>query len=231
MTTPEEVPADIGDIILKFRNYQATEAETEKLCQWVHEMRDKPGFNPRALLMVHYGYDTRAYNRFKKAYDRYREKVEAEAKVKLRRLEAEDFSKFVEDIWKDVINTGKRLVKEHYNDAVEMGYYDEKTGNVDMVKFFDDAANFFKENRDVLETVEERIKDIEAAAKVFAEMAKPNILRIMALRAYISFITEAMRLAALGIPVPESIIIDVKETINRLLYSTQPPLKEEITNV
>jgi hypothetical protein len=227
MATPDQVPEEIAELFEKFRNYQTTEAETMQLTSWIVSMLDVPGFNYKHLCMDGFGYNIRDYNRLKKAVERAKKKLSVTAETQLKKLEASDFARFIEDLWSEVSNIGKSTVMKFVERAKEMGYFDEEKGRVRMKDFVEDACNFYIENKDLIETVEERVKDVEAVARVFAEIAKPNILRIIALREYTRFITEVTRLAALGIPVPESIILEVKETINKVITSTYPALKEE----
>ncbi|GAI06300.1 unnamed protein product, partial [marine sediment metagenome] len=85
--------------------------------------------------------------------------------------------------------------------------------------FIEDSCKFYIANRDRIEEMQEELNDAVAAAQVFADMAKPNILRVTALNAYIQFCSKVMILAAQGIPVPQSIIMDVRSTVDKALLS------------
>ena len=227
MASPDQVPEEIAELFEKFKNYQTSEAETMQLTSWINSMLDVPGFNYKQLCMAGFGYNIRDWNRLKKAVERTKKKLAVSAETQLKKLEASDFARFIEDMWGEVSNIGKSTVMKFVERAKELGYFDEEKGRVRMKDFVEDACNFYIENKDLVETIEERIKDVEAVARVFAELAKPNILRIISLREYTRFITEVTRLAALGIPVPESIILEVKDTVNKVISSTYPAVKEE----
>lgn len=226
MAIREQVPEDIAELFQKFKEYATTETETEKLCDWIINKLDVPGFNYKQICMVGFGYNIRDYNRLKKAVESTKKKLSVSAETQLKKLEAGDFARFVEGMWSEASTIAKTTVMKWAERAKEMGYFDEEKGRVRMKDFVEDACNFYIENKDLIETVEERIKDVEAVARVFLELAKPNIIRIIALREYTRFVTEVTRLAALGIPVPESIIMEVKNTVNKVILSTHPIIKE-----
>lgn len=81
-------------------------------------------------------------------------------------------------------------------------------------------CNFYLEKRDMLETVDDQVRDLQATCTMFAELSKPQVLRIIALRSYMDFIGLVTQLAARGVPVPESIILEVKATVNDVIMST-----------
>jgi hypothetical protein len=90
-----------------------------------------------------------------------------------------------------------------------------------MKDFLEDACNFYINKRDMVETLEAKIKDLKAACATFAEMSKPQVLRITALRSYMEFMTQVTLLDAQGIPVPESIIEEVRATTDRVIRSSR----------
>jgi hypothetical protein len=148
------------------------------------------------------------------------------ATTQLKKLEASDFARFVEDMWSEVLNIGKSTVMKFVERAKEYGYFDEEKGRVRMKDFVEDACNFYIENKELIETVEDKVKDLEATCATFAEISKPQVLRIIALRLYMEFVNQLTLLAAHGIPIPESIIVEVKDTVNNVISSTHQQLRE-----
>ena len=96
-----------------------------------------------------------------------------------------------------------------------------------MKDFLEDACNFYIEKRDLIETIEDRVRDLEAACATFAEFSKPQVLRIIALRSYMEFITQVTRLTAHGIAVPESIVEEVRATTDRVIRLAALPIKRK----
>jgi len=231
MSTPADVPDEIDAIFKRYKEYRATRPETEKLCTWIINMSDVPGFNYKQLCTAGYGYTLRDYNRLKKAVQRIKKKLQPSAATTLKKLEAGDFAKFIEDLWKEAKSIATGTVMKWAERAKEIGYFDEKEGKVRMKDFIEDACNFYLEKKELLDTIEERLKDLEATCAMFAELSKPQVLRILALRSYMEFMSQITFLAARGIPVPESIIIEVKDTVNTIIAGTYRPLKEAVPNV
>ncbi len=147
-------------------------------------------------------------------------KLEQSARIILKERSADDFASFVEELWDSAKTIGTETVMKWMNRATELGYYDEDTKKVKMKEFVEDACNFYMNKRDMLETIEDQLRDLQATCAMFAELSKPQVLRIIALRSYMDFIGKCTQLAARGIPVPESIILEVKGTVNNVILST-----------
>lgn len=222
MTSPEEVPEDMQGLIEQYRAGKISDPDELKLLRWFNGMMKVPGFNLRDLLMAGFGFNDREYNRIQKAMVRFRKRLETSAGDVLKELGAEDFTKFIEDTYKEMRSIATTVLMTWREKAIEYGFYTEETGVVDMKGFLTQACNFYIENKDYLETVDERMKDLEAAGHVWAKLAEPNIVRITALKMYTTFITQVMRMAAFGIPVPEAIVQEVKLAVNNAILSTYP---------
>jgi len=188
------------------------------------EMQKVPGWELKILVQDGYGYDNKAYEKIKRAVARFKKTMEQTATQKLKELQAGDFAQFIENMWNEAKQIATTIVMTWRERAVEYGYYDEETETVLMKDFILDACNFYVDNRDRIILLEEEMLDTRAAAQVFADMARPNILRINALRIYTQFCAHAMALAAAGIPVPDSIIQDVRKTVDSaILTAALPP--------
>ena len=187
-------------------------------------MQKVPGWELKILVVDGYGYDSKAYEKIKRAVARFKKTMEQTATQKLKELQAGDFAQFIENMWNEAKQIATTIVMTWRERAVEYGYYDEETETVLMKDFILDACNFYVDNRDRIILLEEEMLDTRAAAQVFADMARPNILRINALRIYTQFCDHAMALAAAGIPVPDSIIQDVRKTVDSaILTAALPP--------
>ena len=223
MTTQESIPPEITALLNKYSAKTIKKPETTTLLKWIIEMMKVAGFELKTLLTDEYGYDDKEYKRLQKAINRFKKTLEQTATQKLAELQAGDFSRYIEDMWEDAKNIGTTAVMTWRSRAIEYGYYNEETDTVRMRDFIMDACNFYTQNRERIYLLEEENKDISAAAQVFAEMAKPNMLRITALRIYTQFCSHAMTLAIAGIPVPDSIIQDVRLTVDKAILSSTIP--------
>ena len=125
-------------------------------------------------------------------------------------------------MWKEAKSIATDTLQRWYRRANEFGYFDKKNETVRMKEFVEDACNFFVENKETVAQKDEEILNLKAAVATFAEISKPNVLRINALDSYIEFTSLCTLLAARGIPVPEAIIMEVKNTVNRVILSTHP---------
>ena len=229
MSSPEEVPADIGALFKKFRDKDINPKEQTKLLQWIMGVMDDPGFKLRSLTMTGFAFTKRDHDRLQRALNRLQKTLEVSASTKLKELEADAFAKFIEETWEEAKNIATDTVVRWRDKAIEYGFFDKEAGKVKMKEFIEVSCNFFVEKRDMIETVEERVRDLEATASMFAEISKPQVLRIIALRLYMDFVNKVTHLAAIGIPVPESVIIDVKNEVNRVMLSTFRTSKEAPT--
>lgn len=220
MVEPEEVPPDIGALFKKFKDRDINAKERTKLLQWIIIMMKEPGFSLRTLTMTGYAYTKRDHDTLQRAVNRLQETLRVTAETKVKELEADAFAKFIEDTWEEARNIATDTVMSWRNKAIEYGFFDKDTQKVKMKEFIETACDFFVEKSEMVERIEERVRDLEAVAALFAELSKPNVLRIVTLRAYMEFVNKVTRLAAMGIPVPESVIIDVKNEVNRVMLST-----------
>jgi len=224
MTSPEHLPEDVADLFIKFRDKKASKEEQIKLFRWINSMQRVPGFNLKDLVQAGFGYASKDYTRLKVNLSRFRKTMRVTAKDELRRLENQDFATFIENMWNEAKTIATEVVMAWREKALNMGYFDEESGKVKMKDFIMDAVNFYIENKDRLEELQEQMRDIEAAGRLAFRLADPNIAKIYVINAYTRFCAEVLKLASLGIPVPESVILDVKETVNQALLSLKPPL-------
>lgn len=226
MATVEDIPPDIAALFVNYRDKKVKAKEATKLGRWIVGMQKVPGFNLKLLIMDGYDYTVTDWNRLKQMLSRLKKKLGVAAKDLLKEHEAADFAHFLENLWNEAKKIATDTLMRWHNRAIEYGYFDEDKGSVRMKDFVEDACNFYVEKRDMLDTIEERVNDLQATCAMFAELSKPNVLRVVALRSYLEFVNQVTYLAARGIPVPESIILEVKDTVNRVILSTYQPVKE-----
>jgi len=223
---PEEVPADIGALFKKFKDQDIKPKERTKLLHWIIEMMKEKDFSLRSLTMTGYGYTRTDHDRLQRAVNRLQKTLSITATSKMKELESDSFSKFIEETWEEAKNIATDTVMTWRTKAIEYGFFDKENQKVKMKDFIETACDFYVKNVEALEGIEERIRDIEAIAALFAELSKPNVLRIIALRSYMEFVNHITRLAAMGIPVPDSVIIDVKNEVEKVMLSTYKVEKE-----
>jgi len=218
-TSPEEIPEDVKELFDKYLKKEAEKDDQDKLFRWILGMQKDPKFNLLSLVMEGYGWEKRDYNRLEQALRTAKKRLEMSAASKLKELEQGDFASFIEKLWSEAKTIATETIMTWFERAREYGYYDAETGRVRMKEFIEDSCNFYIQNKENLEILMEQVNDSEAAAKLFADVAKPNFLRLTALRLYTQFMSQVIALGARGIPVPESIIMDVKETTNQIILS------------
>lgn len=217
MASPEEIPEEIQVLFEKCRDKKISAKGRAKLERWIVGMQKVPGFDLKHICIDDFDYTSTDYNRLRKRVQRLKKKLTTSAKEVLREAEADDFVKWVEGAWEQVKTIGKDMVMGWTERASELGYYDEDSGEVRIKEFLVDACTFFVEKRQMIETVEERVKDVEAACQMFAELSKPQVVRIIALREYMDFVQIVTFLAARGIPVPTSVIDEVRSTVDAVM--------------
>ena len=220
-----EIPKEISEMILRFRAGTLKRPEKMKLFKWFHEMSKVPSFGMKDILREH-GYTEKEISRFKMALSRYRKTMTVTARDELKRLENEDFATFIETVWNEAKTIATDVVMAWREKAINMGYYDPDNNTVRMKDFIVDAVNFYIQYKDRVEELEEELEDTKAAGKLAFRLAEPNIAKIYVINSYTRFCAEVLKLASLGIPVPESVILDVKETVNRVISSLKAPLAE-----
>lgn len=228
MASSETIPPEIAAILVKSKEKKLTKKQKTKLVYWIIEMRKSSDFNLKRLVIDSFGYSEQDYNTLWVTLDRFEKGLTVSAKEKLKQLEADAFSNFISDIWTEAKGIATDTLQRWYRRAVEFGYFDQKTQSVRMKEFVEDACNFYVENKEIVGSYEEEILNLKAAVSTFAEISKPNVLRIMALHSYMEFTTLCTLLATRGIPVPEAIIIEVRDTVNRVILSTHPAMKRRI---
>jgi len=224
MATPSSLPPEIHDLFIKYKAKKIAAKEVMELCSWIIGMEKVPGFNYKQLVMDGFDFNIREYNRLTKAVERAKKKMTVSARTELKTHEAAAFATFIENLWNEAKNIGQDTVMRWRSRAIEYGYFDENKQAVRMRDFLEDACNFYVEKRDLLETVEEQIRDLEATCAMFAELSKPQVLRIVALRSYMEFINVVTQLAAIGVPVPQSIIDEVRITTDNVIRSAGLPV-------
>lgn len=225
MATPSGIPHVIHELFVKYKNKAIDDKERMELCSWIIGMEKVPGFNYKQLSMDGFDFTTRDYNRLTKAVERAKKKMTVSAETELKIHEAAGFATFLEDLWNEARNIGQDTVMRWYSRAIEYGYFDENKQTVRMRDFIEDACNFYVDQKDHLETVDEEIRDLEATCAMFAEMSKPQVLRIVALRSYMEFVNIITQLAAMGIRVPQSIIDEVRMTTDQVIRNAGLPVK------
>jgi len=224
MTALEDVPTDIQELFIKYNAGTIKEDERQKLYKWIlDKKKEDKTFELRTFVRENFAYDEIVFRRLEKAIQRFGKATEVTATRKLKELEAGDFADFIETMWNNAKGIATSVVIGWTERAKEYGYYDKESGEIRMKDFIEDACNFFIDYRDQIDALQDQLRDSEAALSLFAEMAKPNIIRIASLRTYTTFVTKTLELAARGIPVPESIIQDVKETVNQVIFTATLP--------
>jgi len=226
MSEPGEVPPDIGALFKKFKDRDINEKERSELLRWIIEMMKEPGFSLRTLTMTGYGYSKTEHDTLQRAVNRLQRTLSVTAKSKVRELESDAFTEFIEKTWEEARNIATETVVKWRDKAIEYGFFDQEKQTVKMKEFIETSCNFYVDKREMIEGIEERIRDLEAIAALFAELSKPNVIRIVALRSYMGFVNIVTQLAARGIPVPESIIIDVRNEVDKVMFSTLRSEKE-----
>jgi len=226
MTTPEDIPPEIGALFAKYKTKQIKPKDETKLLSWIIKMKAVPGFTLKSIVISAFGYNKADYDRLVKALSRMEARLEANVDLKLKELEADALAKWIEETWNEVKSIATGTLIKWRDAAIEHGYFDKEKEKMRMKDFIEDACTFYIEKRDMIAQVESRVRDLEAVATMFAELSKPNVLRIVALRSYMEFVNIVTQLAARGIPVPQSIIIEVKNTVDTVILSTYPQEKE-----
>ncbi|MQY62074.1 hypothetical protein GH146_02140 [archaeon] len=180
------------------------------------------GWNLRSLLKKDFDYSETEYNSLANKVRRFEKSLSVSAEDRLKNLEGDAFGTFIENLWSEAKGIATDTLQRWYRRAIEFGYFDKDTETVRMKEFVEDACNFYVENKEIVGSYENEILNLKAAVATFAEMSKPSVLRIMALHSYIEFTSLCTLLAVRGIPVPEAIIMEVRDTVNRVILSTHP---------
>ncbi|MBA7673038.1 hypothetical protein ES703_81226 [subsurface metagenome] len=220
MSSKDQIPDDIKTLFVKAKDKTCRDKEFLRLAEFIISMKKVPGFNLMRLVMDDFEYTRTNYDYLQRKVRKLEMKLGQSAKTLLQDAASDDFARFVEDLWNSAKTIGTETVMKWMNRATELGYYDEDTKKVKMKEFVEDACNFYMNKRDMLETIEDQLRDLQATCAMFAELSKPQVLRIIALRSYMDFIGKVTQLAARGVPVPESIILEVKGTVNNVIMST-----------
>jgi hypothetical protein len=227
MATKESVPKEITKLFEKQKEKKKlTKNQKTKLFYWIIDMKKSSDFDLKNFVKNEFGYDDTDYTRLWAKLNRFEKNLEVTSKKQLKKRESEAFADFIDNIWLEAKSIATDTLQRWYSRAIEFGYFDEENESVRMKEFLEDALNFYVENRETIKSNTQKMLDYKAACTAFAEISKPNMVRIMALRSYTEFTKLVTILAARGIPVPEAIIIDVKNTINKALLSTHPAMKE-----
>ncbi len=226
MSSAAEIPEEIKALFVKAREKTARDKEFLRLAEWIMNMKKVPGFNLMRLVMDGFDYSRTNYDYLQRKVRKLEKKLAQSAEVILKERSADDFARFVEELWDSAKTIGTETVMKWMNRATELGYYDEDTKKVKMKEFVEDACNFYMNKRDMLETIEDQLRDLQATCTMFAQLSKPQVLRIIALQSYMDFIGLVTQLAARGVPVPESIILEVKATVNDVIMSTYRTVKQ-----
>lgn len=222
MASSETIPPEIADLFVKNKEKKLKKEGRSKLAYWIIDMKKSPDFNLKRLVIDSFGYSNQDYNTLLVKVSRFEKKLTVTAKDQLKQLEGDAFSIFLTDIWKEAKSIATDTLQRWYRRANEFGYFDKKNETVRMKEFVEDACNFFVENKETVAQKDEEILNLKAAVATFAEISKPSVQRINALDSYIEFTSLCTLLAARGIPVPEAIIMEVKNTVNRVILSTHP---------
>lgn len=228
MATIGQIPEDIAELIEKNKDKSIKADERKKLMQWIIGMKKTEGWSLRGLLIKDFGYSETEYNTLANKTRQFEKTLTVSAKEQLKKLEGDAFSIFITDIWKEAKSIATDTLQRWYRRAIEFGYFDKKNETVRMKDFVEEALDFYVANRETISQKDEEILNLKAAVSTFAEISKPNVLRIMALHSYMEFTSLCTLLAVRGIPVPEAIIIEVKNTVNRVILSTHPAMKGRI---
>jgi len=227
MTALDDLPKDVQEFFIKYNAGTIKEDERQKLYKWiVDKKKEDKTFELRTFVRENFAYDELIFRRLEKAVQRFGKTTEITATKKLKELESGDFATFIESMWNNAKGIATSVVIGWTERAKEYGYFDKESGEIRMKDFIEDACNFYIDYKDQIDLMTDQLRDAEAAANLFSEMAKPNMIRIVALRSYTSFVTKILELAARGIPVPESVIQDVKETVNQVIYTATLPREE-----
>lgn len=223
-----EIPEDIRELFLRELNNTATDDEREKLFMFIEELlASKPDLKLTRILRD-LGFDLQSYNRFMQRYRKWRQEMAGEKIPKgLKRLETKAFAKFVRTAWEEVRDIALDVVMGWYDRAKEMGYYNPESQKVDMRKFIEDAVTFYTQYRYSIDIFEEQYRDLEALTKTLIRMLDPQIARLVCLKLYMNFILKILELNVYGIPVPEELIYEVKEMVNKVIVGSPPSVRVE----
>lgn len=222
MATIEQLPDEIATLITKNKDKSIKAKEQKKLIQWIIDMKKTVGWSLRSLLKKDFDYSEAEYNTIANKVRRFEKSLSVSAEDRLKGLEGDAFGVFIDNLWSEAKGIATDTLQRWYRRAIEFGYFDKDTETVRMKEFVEDACNFFVENKEIVGSYGNEILNLKAAVATFAEISKPNVLRIMALHSYIEFTSLCTLLAAQGIPVPEAIILEVRDTVNRVILSTHP---------
>lgn len=222
MASAENIPEEIADLLVKSKEKKLDKEGRSKLAYWIIDMKKSSDFNLKRLVTDSFGYSQKNYNTLLITVSRFEKKLTISAKEHLKQLEGDAFSIFITDIWKEAKSIATDTLQRWYRRAIEFGFFDKNNETVRMKDFVEEALDFYVANRETVSQKDEKILNLKAAVATFAEISKPNVCRINALDSYIEFTSLCTLLAARGIPVPEAIIIEVKNTVNRVILSTHP---------
>ena len=222
MATVEQLPDEIATLITKNKAKSIKAKGQKKLIQWIIDMKKTVGWSLRSLLKKDFDYSETEYNSLANKVRRFEKSLAVSAEDRLKNLEGDAFGTFIENLWSEAKSIATDTLQRWYRRAIEFGYFDKDAETVRMKEFVEDACNFYVENKEIVGSYEVEILNLKAAVATFAEMSKPSVLRIMALHSYIEFTSLCTLLAVRGIPVPEAIIMEVRETVNRVILSTHP---------
>lgn len=220
------IPSDVDELLQLEREGRLKSYEREPIFNLFDSIKlQNPHFNFRTFLIDNYGFDQKGYTRLITAYSRYRRTggITKSPTAIIGEEAQRDFAKYLTDTWREARDISLDIVMGWMNKAKEMGYYNEDKKKVDMKKFIEDAVTFYIQYKYSVEVMEEKYMDLMALAKTFEKLFEPQIYRIIALKLYVEFITEVMKLQAKEIPIPENYIIDVKNTVNTFIQTSIPP--------
>lgn len=221
-----EVPEDLRVLFELEKQRRTSKEDRVQLFKFLDKCyAEDPTFNAAKFLRENFDYTATDYNRLMVAYKRWKEAggLKKKPEAILSEKESKDYAEFLDKMWREARDISLDIVMGWVGKAKEMGYYNEKEQKVDMKKFIEDAVTFYIQYKYSIEYMEERYRDLEALAKTFMHLLEPQTYRIIALKLYVDFITEVMKLEARGIPVPEELVLEVRNMVDSFLRTTAPP--------
>jgi len=133
------------------------------------------------------------------------------AEERLIKIEKKDFSSFVTENWNTLKKLGEKIIIEYTDKAKNRG--------MSIIDYVTTALEFYEQYADRLDEIDEEIQDLQALVMMFKDAANINFAKLSALRIYMEFQTEILKLKASGIQIPDAILDDFKKKTDLVISS------------
>lgn len=194
-----------------FKNRKITKAERAEFRGLLGELRERADFILKDWSAEH-DFDQAAYSRLLKLLGRAPKPREVPAPERtLQRRVAQDYSKFLQDLWAETKSVGQSVTMKWLQHCGEFGYWDQENDKPKFRDFVTDAVNFFIANRYRIGELEEENARLDAVCYTLGQLGQPEVTRLMVHQAYLKFLFDLTALMAQGVSVPEDIIAQAQK--------------------